>query len=138
MNLPPWLEGANPTLRPRMRLDTPAMWLCSDLCSGAAKTCSASTTQVMLSSRMRSRIPESMKVTAMPAGSATPLASSTTYSGRSGRSSTRATASSRSLRIEQQTQPLARLMTSLLCSTTSSASMLIEPKSFTSTATRKP
>ncbi len=44
------------------------------------------------------------------------------------------------LRMLQQTQPLARLMTSpsLSMPTTSSASMLIEPKSFTSTATRRP
>ena len=38
----------------------------------------------------------------------------------------------------QQTQPLARLMTLLSTPTMSSASMLIEPKSLTSTATLRP
>ena len=108
----------------------------SSICSGAAKTCSASTTQMMLSRRTRS-ISEgsSAKVRAIPVGSATPLASSTMYSGRSGRSMTWITASERSSRIEQQTQPLARLITSLSTSTTRSASMLIEPKSLTRTPT---
>ena len=46
----------------------------------------------------------------MPDGSATPLASSRMYSGCSGRSITCVTAATRSSRMLQQTQPLARLM----------------------------
>ncbi len=112
----------------------------SSIISGAPKICSASTTHMMLSNRMRSRRSSSMKVSAIPDGSATPLASSRMYSGRSGRAITRVTAATKSSRMLQQTQPLARLMTSpsLSTPTTSSASMLIEPKSFTNTATRRP
>src|SRR5262245_33342851 len=95
---------------------------------------------MMLSNLMRSRMPSSMNVSAMPDGSATPLASSRMYSGRSVRVITCVTAATKSSRMLQQTQPLARLMTfpSLSTPTTSSASMLIEPKSFTNTATRRP
>ena len=48
--------------------------------SGCAKTWSASTTQMTLSSLIRSRRLGSLKVTKIPAGSATPLASSRMYS----------------------------------------------------------
>ncbi len=106
--------------------------------SGAAKTCSASTTHVMLSSRIRSRNLAIENVTMIPEGSATPLASSRMYSGCSGRSIAATTDSIRSSRIVQHTQPFARLITSLSTPTTSSASMLIDPKSLTSTATRSP
>ena len=112
----------------------------SSIISGAANICSASTTHMMLSNLIRSRMASSMNVSAMPDGSATPLASSRMYSGCSGRAITCTTAATRSSRMLQQTQPLARLMTSPSFSTptTSSASMLIEPKSFTNTATRRP
>src|SRR5271165_636367 len=87
---------------------------------------------------MRSRKLGSTNVIAIPEGSATPLASSRTYSGASGRSIAATTASTKSSRIVQHTQPLARLMTSSLTPMTSSVSMLIAPKSLTSTATRSP
>ena len=57
----------------------------SSISSGTAKTCSASTTHMMLSNRMRSRRLSPMNVRAMPDGSATPLASRRMYSGCSGR-----------------------------------------------------
>src|SRR5208337_1329768 len=106
--------------------------------SGCAKTCSASTTQEKLSSRMRSRRLGSLKVTKIPAGSATPLASSRMYSMDSGRASNATTDSTRSSRIWQHTQPLDRLIMLSFTPTTSSASMLIEPKSLTRTPTRNP
>ena len=80
----------------------------------------------------------SVNVAAMPAGSATPLASSTMYSGCSGRSSAAMTVSIRSSLMEQQTQPFARLMTPARTPATRSASMFMSPKSFTRTATRSP
>ena len=64
----------------------------SSIISGAANTCSASTTHMMLSSLIRSRRPSSRKVSAMLEGSATPLASSRMYSGCSGRDITCVTA----------------------------------------------
>jgi hypothetical protein len=53
------------------------------------------------------------------------------YSGASRRFSVCMTVASRSSRIEQQTQPLAGLITSFWTPTTSSTSMLIAPKSLT-------
>src|SRR5271170_7773358 len=106
--------------------------------SGTSKTCSASSTQVTLSRRIRSRKRGNVNVDAIPVGTATPLASSTMYSGRSGMSSTDITASIRSSRIEQQTQPFARLTTPDRTPTTRSASMFTSPKSLTRTATRSP
>src|SRR5271165_3819329 len=106
--------------------------------SGCAKTWSASTTQVTLSSLMRSRKLASLKVAKIPPGSATPLASSRMYSMASGRASKATTDSMRSSRIWQQTQPLDRLITLLSTPTTSSASILMEPKSLTRTPTRRP
>ena len=106
--------------------------------SGAANTCSASSTQVMLSRRIRSRNLAIENVTMSPDGSATPLASSRMYSGCSGRSMVATTDSIKSSRIVQHTHPFARLITSPSTPTTSSASMLIDPKSLTSTATRSP
>ena len=106
--------------------------------SGCAKTWSASITQVTLSSLIRSRRPGSLKVMKIPAGSATPLASSRMYSMACGRASRAVTDSMRSSRIWQQTQPLARLIVLPSTPTTSSASMLTAPKSLTRTPTRRP
>src|SRR5208282_2277041 len=69
---------------------------------------------------------------------ATPLASSRMYSMASGRASRSLTDATRSSRIWQQTQPLDRLIMLSFTPTTSSASMLIEPKSLTRTPTRRP
>ena len=74
----------------------------------------------------------------MLAGSATPLASRMTYSTGSSRLTRAATDSTRSSRIWQHTHPFARVIIPSSTSTTSSASTLIDPKSFTRTPTLSP
>src|SRR6266536_1179342 len=77
-------------------------------------------------------------VSATATGRETPLVSITMWSGSRSRSRRLITSRKRSSRIVQQTQPLARLTVSPSTATISLASMLIEPKSFTRTATRRP
>jgi len=77
-------------------------------------------------------------VSATAHGSLTPLASMIRYSGGSSRSSRSSAVLSRSPRIEQQMHPLASEIVSPSTPTTSCVSMLMLPKSFTSTATLNP
>jgi len=79
-----------------------------------------------------------MPTWAMRTGSETPLASMTSRSGRSGRAPTAARASASRPPMEQQMQPFSSCSTSLLRVRIRAASMLISPKSLTSTATRRP
>ena len=72
------------------------------------------------------------------AGSATPLASMTIWSGAGSNASTRSRASPSSSAIEQQTQPFFRLTVRPVCSAMRAESMSTAPKSLTSTARRRP
>jgi hypothetical protein len=71
---------------------------------------------------------------AMRAGSATPLASTTTCSGGSSTSRSLASAAMKSPPMPQQMQPLVSVIISPARDSTSSPSMSIAPKSLTSTA----
>src|SRR5690606_2876150 len=75
---------------------------------------------------------------AMRPGSDTPLASITIQSGCGLRSRTSISAASSPEPIEQQMQPLVRLMVCPSCRDIKRASMLMGPKSLTRTAMRRP
>src|SRR6266436_2067321 len=99
---------------------------------------SASISEIMLWTSTKPCAAGDRNVSATATGRDTPLVSMTMWSGSGSRSKSLITSRNRSSRIVQQTQPLARLMVSPSTATISLASMLIEPKSLTRTAIRRP
>src|SRR6266498_484790 len=99
---------------------------------------SASISEIILWTSTKACAAGDKNVSATATGRETPLVSMTMWSGSGSRSISLITSRNRSSRIVQQTQPLARLMVWPSTATISLASMLIEPKSLTRTATRRP
>src|SRR5881397_3785352 len=99
---------------------------------------SASISEIMLWTSTKPCAAGDKNVSATATGRETPLVSMTMWSGSGSRSRSLITSPNRSSRIVQHTQPLARLMVWPSTATISLASMLIEPKSLTRTATRRP
>ena len=110
----------------------------SSYSSSKLRIFSASTTVNILSTSINDFNSLSTKVSETEMGSATPLVSSIRYSGRFGPWTSCKVDSTRSSRIEQQTHPFERLTEFPETPATSSASILISPKSLTRTPIRRP